>query len=78
VRPATGAAAGGTSVTITGHAFAPGAVVRFGSARATNVVVASTHRITAVAPAGTGTVDVTVQTSRGTSATSAADRFTYR
>jgi hypothetical protein len=78
VTPATGPSAGGTSVTITGHVFLPGAVVRFGSARARHVVVSSSHRITAIAPPGSGTVDVTVQTSRGTSATSAADRFTYQ
>ena len=33
--------------------------------------------ITADSPAGTGTVDVTVTTPAGTSATSAADQFTY-
>ena len=33
--------------------------------------------ITADSPAGTGTVDVTVTTPGGTSATSAADQFTY-
>ena len=34
--------------------------------------------ITATSPAGTGTVDVTVTTPSGTSATSPADQFTYR
>ena len=33
--------------------------------------------ITADSPAGTGTVDVTVTTPAGTSATSPADQFTY-
>ncbi len=78
VSPATGPAAGGTSVTITGHVFVSGSIVRFGSARATNVVVVSSHEITAVAPPGSGAVDVTVQTARGTSATSPADVFTYQ
>src|SRR5581483_2032330 len=78
VAPATGPSAGGTSVTITGHQFLRGAVVRFGSAAAANVVVVSTREIRAVAPPGSGTVDVTVQTSRGTSAATAADRFTYQ
>ena len=37
----------------------------------------SATQITATAPAGTGTVNVTVTTAGGTSATSAADDFTY-
>ena len=37
----------------------------------------SATSITATAPAGTGTVDVTVTTPGGTSATSSADQFTY-
>ena len=37
----------------------------------------SATSITATSPAGTGTVDVTVTTTGGTSATSAADQFTY-
>ena len=78
VSPGQGPAAGGTSVTITGHNFGPAATVMFGSARATSVVVDSSTSITATSPAGSGTVDVTVTTSRGTSATSSADRFTYQ
>ena len=39
--------------------------------------VDSETEITAVAPAGTGTVDVTVQTTGGTSPTSSADLFAY-
>ena len=65
-------------MTITGRGFVAGAKVRFGPAAATHVVVTSSTSITATSPAGTGTVDVVVSTSRGTSATSAADQFTYQ
>ena len=78
ISPDHGPSAGGTTVTITGHGFVAGARVRFGPAAATQVVVHSPTSITATSPAGTGTVDVVVTTSRGTSATSAADRFTYQ
>jgi hypothetical protein len=77
VAPASGPKGGGSTVTITGSNFEAPATVRFGTAMATNVVVASATAITAVSPAGSGTVDVTVATVLGTSATSAADRFTY-
>jgi Tol biopolymer transport system component len=76
--PDHGPSAGGTTVTITGHGFVARARVRFGSAAATGVVVHSPASITATSPAGTGTVDVVVTTSRGTSATAAGDRFTYQ
>jgi TolB protein len=76
--PDNGPSAGGTTVTITGHGFVAGAKVRFGSAAAADVVVHSLTSITAISPPGTGTVDVVVTTSRGASATSAADRFTYQ
>jgi TolB protein len=78
ISPDHGPSAGGTAVTITGHGFVAGARVRFGTAAGTNVVVHSPTSITVTSPAGTGTVDVVVTTSRGTSATSAADRFTYQ
>ena len=44
---------------------------------ATNVVVVNPGTITATRSEGTGTVNVTVSTPGGTSATSAADRFCY-
>ena len=78
VSPGQGPSAGGTTVTISGHGFVAGARVKFGGAAATHVVVHSLTSITATAPAGTGTVDVVVTTSRGTSQTSAADQFTYQ
>ena len=44
---------------------------------ATSFTVISATTITAVSPAGTGTVDVVVTTLGGSSAANAADRFTY-
>ena len=51
--------------------------VRFGSVPGTNVVVTASTELVVLLPAGQGTVDVTVTTPAGTSATSAADQFTY-
>jgi alpha-tubulin suppressor-like RCC1 family protein len=66
------------SVTITGTHFLGAAAVKFGANRASSFTVnAEGTSITAVAPAGTGTVDVTVTTPAGTSATNAGDRFSY-
>ena len=75
ISPTAGPAAGGTTVTITGTNFS-GATVMFGTA-ATSITSNTGTQITAIAPAGSGTVDVTVTTAGGTSATSAADQFTY-
>jgi hypothetical protein len=80
VNPVLGILAGGTTVTITGTGFIAGATtVDFGPNNpATNVAVnAAGTQITATCPAGTGTVDITVTTAGGTSATTAADQFTY-
>ena len=77
VTPTTGPGAGGTTVTIHGSMFLPGSQVAFGSTAATSVTYVSPYVMTAVAPAGTGTVDTTVTDFAGTSTTSAADQFTY-
>jgi len=86
VKPAYGPSTGGTVVTITGTNFLPSdlatTTVAFGAVPATNEVVKSSTRIVATAPAGTGTVDVTVSSSigsvsLGTSPTSPADEFSY-
>ena len=77
VSPSAGPANGGTVVTITGTLLSSPTAVKFGSTPATNIT-GNTTRITATAPAGTpGTVDVTVATVGGTSATGAPDRYTY-
>ncbi|MBR0848152.1 IPT/TIG domain-containing protein [Bradyrhizobium diazoefficiens] len=76
ISPSFGPAAGSTTVTITGSNFTGATAVAFGATPASFTVNSATQ-ITATSPAGTGTVDVRVTTSGGTSATSAADQFTY-
>ncbi|PDT74658.1 hypothetical protein CO675_24730 [Bradyrhizobium sp. C9] len=77
ISPATGPAAGGTTVIIAGGSFNTATAVHFGAASATSFAIDSNEQITAVAPAGTGTVDVTVTSPSGTSSTSPVDRYTY-
>lgn len=77
VSPSSGPNTGGTVVTIAGAGFVAGAVVDFGSTPATSVTVNSASSITATSPAGSGIADITVSTYAGTSATTAADQFTY-
>jgi len=60
VDPGHGPQAGGTTVTITGGCFTGATGVLFGATPATSFTVVDDATITAVAPAGTGTVDVTV------------------
>jgi len=80
VSPVAGPTAGGTTVTITGTGFAaanPTGAVKFGASNATYTINSNTQ-ITATSPANAaGTYDVTVATPGGTSATSAADQYTY-
>lgn len=64
--PAQGPSATGGTVIITGTGLGPATSVRFGTATASFTVLGDT-RISAVAPAGTGTADVTVTTPGGTS-----------
>lgn len=79
VSPKEGSASGGTDVTITGTKFSGAVKVKFGATTATAFTVnAEGTSVTAISPAGTGTVDVTVTTPTGGSATSPADHFTYR
>jgi len=92
---ATGSSAG-TTITVTGQNFSGAAghlQVLFGNTPATNVTVVDDGHVTAQVPAGSGTVDVRVQSGvadpndssnvnspvfgYGISATSAADRFSY-
>jgi hypothetical protein len=78
VSPNTGSTAGGTSVTITGSNLTGAWRVYFGSTPAPSFTVTADNSITATAPVGTAaTVDITVVTPGGTSATGTADRFTY-
>jgi hypothetical protein len=77
VSPASGYQPGATHVKIMGSEFRGVAAVRFGSTQAPTFSVPNEREIEAVSPLGSGTVDVTVETGGGSSATSAADRFTY-
>lgn len=67
----------GTPVTITGGNFAPSATVAFGSTAAWTVAYVSATQMTAVAPPGTGVVNVTVTVSGMTSGTVPDDQFNY-
>jgi hypothetical protein len=75
----TGSSAGGTTLTIHGTGFTGATAVQFGATAASGVTVNSAASITATSPAdaGIGTVDVTVTTPSGTSATTTNDEFTY-
>ncbi|WP_313535284.1 Ig-like domain-containing protein [Sphingomonas sp.] len=77
ISPTSGPSSGGTSVTITGTGLSGTTSVVFGGTAASGFAINSGTQVTATAPAGTGTVDVRVTTAGGTSATSAADQFTY-
>jgi hypothetical protein len=77
ISPNSGPALGGTTVTITGTNFLfTSLIVTFGT-YAINVAPVNSTTLTVATPPGTGTVDVTVTTAGGTSATSPADLFTY-
>jgi IPT/TIG domain/FG-GAP-like repeat/FG-GAP repeat len=78
ISPAVGPAAGGTSVTITGSNFTIGSTVQFGGSHGLQFIFNSSTQVTVISPPGRGIVDVTVTNDAGTSATSAADQFTYR
>jgi hypothetical protein len=74
----TGTTAGGTLVGVTGYGFTGATSVSFGSVSASAFTVDSDTLITAIAPPeAAGTVDITVTTYGGTSATGSADHFTY-
>jgi hypothetical protein len=76
ISPATGLAAGGAAVTVTGTGFSQDALVKFGGTNATSVVVVNPTKITCVTPAKTAaTYDVTVVTASGTATKTGG--FTY-
>jgi hypothetical protein len=76
ISPLAGPEAGGNSVTITGSGFSGATAVSIGSSAA-SFTVNSDSQVTAVAPAGTGTVDVHVAGPGGLSANTGADNYTY-
>ena len=73
----TGARSQAARRCLTGTNFTGATAVKFGVTNASSFTVNSATSITAVSPAGAGTVDVTVTTPGGTSATSASDQFSY-
>jgi IPT/TIG domain/NHL repeat len=77
ITPNHGPEAGASSVTITGTGFIAGSTVKFGTASATGVSIASEKSITATSPAGKGTVGVSVTNTNGTSAATPYDQFAY-
>jgi alpha-tubulin suppressor-like RCC1 family protein len=68
---------GGTTVTITGTRFEEVTAVSFGASGAREFTVDSPTSITAVSPAGAGTVNVTVTTAGGSSPTVKGDEFGF-
>ena len=65
-------------MTISGSGLAAATAVKFGSTAATLFKLVSDSEISAVAPPGQpGSVDLTVTSPTGTSATTSADKFTY-
>lgn len=77
VSPTTGTTSGGTAVTVNGSGFLGATSVMFGTNAATFTLHTDSW-ITATSPSGSaGTVDITVITPGGTSATSSSDHFTY-
>ncbi len=75
VSPEVGASAGGQTVTITGTELEEATAVKFGTTPAASFIVDSSESITAVTPAGSGTVGVYVTTPSGTS--SGSVRFAF-
>jgi hypothetical protein len=72
-----GATAGGNIVDILGEGLADVTSVHFGGNVSVHVQSLSPYALAAVAPAGSGTVDVTVSGAGGTSAMTEVDHYTY-
>jgi hypothetical protein len=81
LKPNSGPAGGGNSVTVVGTGFSTAAkatTVKFGTAKAATVSCSSSTQCTVAAPAhAAATVDVTVTVNKVTSAKTTADRYTY-
>ena len=67
----------GTEVTVSGTGFCHATGVSFGNTAATSYDVKSVSDLIAVAPPGSGTVDVSVTTGKGTSPAVPQDHYTY-
>ena len=75
--PVAGRARGGNKVTIRGHDFIGVTAAHFGGKRASRLRVISATEITVTAPAGSGTVSVTVTAAGGTSAKTRVSHYRY-
>ncbi len=77
ISPRTGPIDGGTTVTIDGVNFLPGATVSFGGAAATSVTVVNSTRITAVTPARASYGSVALALTSGGQTVTQANGFSY-
>jgi hypothetical protein len=77
ISPASGPILGGTVVTITGTDLNDATGVLFGGKPATSFTIDSPTQITAIAPPGNNTADVTVATLGGSSVANDVARFVY-
>jgi hypothetical protein len=78
ISTSAGPLAGGNSITIDGTGFLSTTAVDFGMTAATSFTIESDTTLVAVAPAeSSGTIDITVVSTAGTSSTSSADKYTY-
>jgi LGFP repeat/Bacterial Ig-like domain (group 3)/IPT/TIG domain/FG-GAP-like repeat/Putative Ig domain len=72
-----GGSSGGNQVQIEGTGLTGASAVHFGAAAASAVTAISPYAVVAVAPPGSGTLDVSVTTPGGTSPLSSLDQYTY-
>jgi len=77
IAPDSGPLGGGTTVTIVGRGFVPGAQVYFGNQQAKAVTFVNATTFRAISPVGEGGVDVRVTEAGSTSSDEPADVFTY-
>ena len=77
ISPNHGPTQGNTLVTVSGSGFTTSAKVYFGTQQASRTTFISSSTLTAIAPAGLGTVDVRVEVSGATSDLTPADAYTY-
>jgi hypothetical protein len=76
INPGHGPSSGGTIVTINGIGFALGATVKFGDQQAFSTFV-STNQMTATAPPGVGTVNITVTVNGTQSPVGPSNQWSY-
>jgi IPT/TIG domain-containing protein/Big-like domain-containing protein len=77
ISPNHGPQAGGTSVTVSGRGLTSSAAVYFGPVRAAHVAFINSSTLIAVAPPGSGQVDVRVEIDQWASPLVPSDAYTY-